>query len=94
MEDELHNRLGQTGVVAVTAVPDEKKGEKLVVVYVRDVANAEALYRYISESSIPNLWKPGRDCYIAADSLPILGTGKFDLKRIREIAVESSSYAR
>ena len=32
VEDELHGRLGQAGVVAVTAVPDEKKGERLVVV--------------------------------------------------------------
>jgi acyl-[acyl-carrier-protein]-phospholipid O-acyltransferase / long-chain-fatty-acid--[acyl-carrier-protein] ligase len=35
VEDELHGRLGQTGVLAVTAVPDEKKGEKLVVIYTR-----------------------------------------------------------
>ena len=87
VEDELHNRLGQSGVVAVTAVPDEKKGEKLVVVFSKDAADVETLLRHISESALPNLWKPGRDCYIPVDSLPILGSGKLDLKAVKEIAL-------
>ena len=88
VEDELHGRLGQTGVVAVTAVPDEKKGERLVVIYSREAAvDAEILQRHMAESSLPNLWKPGRDCYVEVESLPILGTGKLDLKGIREIAL-------
>ena len=87
VEDELHNRLGQTGVVAVTAVPDEKKGERLVVLFAREAADAETLRRHMAESSLPNLWKPGRDCYLEVDNLPILGTGKLDLKGIREIAL-------
>ncbi len=87
VEDELHNRLGQTGVVAVTAVPDEKKGEKLVVLYVREASDIETLQRFMAECSLPNLWKPGRDCYLEVECLPILGTGKLDLKGIKEIAL-------
>jgi len=87
VEDELHGRLGQAGVVAVTAVPDEKKGEKLVVLFAREAADAETLQRHMAESPLPNLWKPGRDCYVAVESLPILGTGKLDLKGIKEIAL-------
>lgn len=87
VEDELHNRLGQTGVVAVTAVPDEKKGERLVVLFTREASDAETLRRHMAESSLPNLWKPGRDSYLEVDNLPILGTGKLDLKGIREIAL-------
>jgi acyl-[acyl-carrier-protein]-phospholipid O-acyltransferase/long-chain-fatty-acid--[acyl-carrier-protein] ligase len=86
IEDELHNRLEQTQVLAVTSVPDEKKGEKLVVVYTKDATDAETLQRLMAESSLPNLWKPGRDCYVGVESLPILGTGKLDLKGLREIA--------
>lgn len=86
IEDELHNRLEQTQVLAVTAVPDEKKGEKLVVVYTKEATDAETLHHFMSESSLPNLWKPGRDCYVEVESLPILGTGKLDLKGLREIA--------
>ena len=87
VEDELHNRLGKVGIVAVTAVPDEKKGEKLMVLYVREAVDSETLQRHMAESSLPNLWKPGRDCYLAVESLPILGTGKLDLKGIKEIAL-------
>jgi len=87
VEDELHNHLGQSGVVAVTAVPDEKKGERLVVLYAREATDAEALQRHMAESNLPNLWKPGRDCYVEVDTLPILGTGKLDLKGIKEIAL-------
>ena len=87
IEDELHGRLGQTGIVAVTAVPDEKKGEKLVVVYAGEATDAETLHRHMSESPLPNLWKPGRECYVEVEALPILGTGKLDLKGLKEIAL-------
>jgi len=87
VEDELHGRLGQTQVLAVTAVPDEKKGEKLVVVYAKDAADGETLHRLLAESNIPNLWKPGRDCYVAVEDLPMLGSGKLDLKGLKEIAL-------
>ncbi|NVN89034.1 MAG: acyl-[ACP]--phospholipid O-acyltransferase [Desulfuromonadales bacterium] len=87
VEDELHGCIGQSQVLAVTAVPDEKKGERLVVIYTSGTTDAETLQRHISESALPNLWKPGRDCYIGVESLPILGSGKLDLKRLREIAL-------
>ena len=87
VEDELHGRLGQAGVLAVTAVPDDKKGEKLVVIYTRGATDAESLQRHLSESTLPNLWKPGRDCYLEVESLPILGTGKLDLKGLKELAL-------
>ncbi|ABL00958.1 acyl-[ACP]--phospholipid O-acyltransferase [Pelobacter propionicus] len=87
VEDELHGRIGQSQVLAVTAVPDEKKGERLVVIYTRGTTDAETLQRHLSECSLPNLWKPGRDGYIEVENLPVLGSGKLDLKRLREIAL-------
>jgi acyl-[acyl-carrier-protein]-phospholipid O-acyltransferase / long-chain-fatty-acid--[acyl-carrier-protein] ligase len=87
LEDELHGRLGQTGVLAVTAVPDEKKGEKLVVIYLKGATDAQTLQRHLCESALPNLWKPGRDSYLEVESLPMLGTGKLDLKGLKEMAL-------
>lgn len=89
VEDELHERLGQSHVLAVTAVPDEKKGEKLVVIFVNGTTDADTLHCLMAESSLPNLWKPNRDCYVEVESLPILGTGKLDLKRLKELALEA-----
>ncbi|WP_298439419.1 acyl-[ACP]--phospholipid O-acyltransferase [Geobacter sp.] len=87
VEDALHARLGMTGVLAVTGVPDEKKGERLVVVFARVAGDAETLHRLMAESDLPNLWKPGRDCYVAVDALPLLGTGKLDLRGVKEAAL-------
>ena len=90
VEDELHNRIGQSCVLAVTAVPDEKKGERLVVIYTRGATDAAALQLHLAESDLPNLWKPGRDSFLEVESLPILGTGKLDLKGLKEIALATT----
>ncbi|ALC18019.1 acyl-CoA synthetase, AMP-forming [Desulfuromonas soudanensis] len=86
VEDLLHAQLNQTGVVAVTSIPDEKRGECLVVVYESASSTVETLHRLISESDLPNLWKPARDCYVAVERLPLLGSGKLDLCGVRELA--------
>jgi acyl-[acyl-carrier-protein]-phospholipid O-acyltransferase/long-chain-fatty-acid--[acyl-carrier-protein] ligase len=87
VEDELQNRIGKVGVLAVTSIPDEKKGEKLVVIFTKDAGDAENLQKQMAEAPLPNLWKPGREYYLEVDALPILGTGKLDLKKLKEIAL-------
>ncbi|RII25635.1 MAG: acyl-[ACP]--phospholipid O-acyltransferase [Geobacter sp.] len=89
VEDELHARLGQQQVVAVTSIPDEKRGERLVVLYTKGVTDSASLQTLMVESDLPNLWKPGKDSYLEVDALPILGTGKLDLKGVREIALSA-----
>jgi acyl-[acyl-carrier-protein]-phospholipid O-acyltransferase/long-chain-fatty-acid--[acyl-carrier-protein] ligase len=91
VEDALHAALGATGLVAVTGVPDEKRGEKLVVVFAREAGDAATLHRLMTEAELPNLWKPGRDCYVAVDALPLLGTGKLDLRGVKEAALNGLS---
>ncbi|MHC4346630.1 MAG: AMP-binding protein, partial [Planctomycetota bacterium] len=74
-------------VVAVTGVPEPKKGEELVVLHLEEAGDADKLHRIISESSLPNLWKPRRDSYVKVEAMPVLGSGKLDLMRLREIAM-------
>ncbi len=74
--------------IAVTAIPDEKKGEKLVVIHTPVAGALETLRRTLECSSLPNLWRPNRDAYIEVDELPLLGSGKLDLGRLRKIAIE------
>ncbi|HEY5975522.1 MAG TPA: acyl-[ACP]--phospholipid O-acyltransferase, partial [Geobacteraceae bacterium] len=40
VEDALNGLLGTTGLVAVTGVPDDKRGEKLVVVFTQEAGDA------------------------------------------------------
>ena len=90
IEDELHRLTGQTGqVLAVTSVADDRKGEKLVVLFTGEAGDPELLHRAMSESALPNLWKPHRDSYFSIDALPILGSGKLDIRGLRQLAEEA-----
>jgi acyl-[acyl-carrier-protein]-phospholipid O-acyltransferase/long-chain-fatty-acid--[acyl-carrier-protein] ligase len=39
-------------------------------------------------SGLPNLFMPSRSHFIKVDVLPVLGTGKLDLRALKRIAVE------
>ena len=94
IEEELHTRLNLAGqMLAVTSIPDEKKGEKLVVLYTKGSGDPETFHGALTGSSLPNLWKPDRDRYLEVDVLPVLGTGKLDIRGLRNIALAAfSSY--
>ncbi len=78
-------------VVAVTSVPDARKGEELVVLYLEKAGGADKLHEIISSSNLPNMWKPKRDNYIRIESMPGLGSGKLDIMQLRKIAMESKN---
>jgi acyl-[acyl-carrier-protein]-phospholipid O-acyltransferase/long-chain-fatty-acid--[acyl-carrier-protein] ligase len=74
---------------AVTAIADERKGERLVVLYT-DVAVTPAQMRErLMESGMPNLYVPSADSFRRVDHLPMLGSGKLDLKQIKKMAEEA-----
>jgi len=88
VEDKLHELAGATEqCFAVTGVPDEKKGERLVVLHTLDAAKLAPVLEKLAASDLPNLWKPRPDQFFHVDALPYLGTGKLDLRRIREMAM-------
>jgi acyl-[acyl-carrier-protein]-phospholipid O-acyltransferase/long-chain-fatty-acid--[acyl-carrier-protein] ligase len=95
IEEDLEMLVGSTEdgkpQVAVTAVPDEKKGERLIVLHTKLAKTPDELRKGLTEAGLPNLFIPGADGFIEVDSLPILGTGKLDLKGIKGLAVEKTS---
>jgi len=85
LEDTINDVLGELDS-AVTAVPCDVKGEKLVVFYTRrDVSPAELWERLIA-SPLPRLWIPKRDDLVPIDAIPTLGTGKIDLQALKALA--------
>jgi acyl-[acyl-carrier-protein]-phospholipid O-acyltransferase/long-chain-fatty-acid--[acyl-carrier-protein] ligase len=72
-------------VVAVTGIPDPSKGEALVLLTTQDVT-AEQVRAKLLESGVPNLWVP--KILRKVDKIPMLGTGKTDLKGVRTLALE------
>jgi acyl-[acyl-carrier-protein]-phospholipid O-acyltransferase/long-chain-fatty-acid--[acyl-carrier-protein] ligase len=87
VEEQLHELAGVTvQTFAVTGVPDEKKGEKLVVLHTLGESALEAVLEKLALCDLPNLWKPKRDQFVKVEAIPVLGTGKTDLRRVRELA--------
>lgn len=74
-------------LVVVTAVPEQKRGEELVVLYLPEAGHPDDLHEIITASDIPNIWKPRKDSYIKIESMPSLGSGKLDIRRLRQIAL-------
>jgi acyl-[acyl-carrier-protein]-phospholipid O-acyltransferase/long-chain-fatty-acid--[acyl-carrier-protein] ligase len=72
-------------VVFVTGVPDTSKGEALVLLTTNEVT-VDALRGKLGELGVPNLWVPR--IIKRVEQIPMLGTGKTDLKRCRELALE------
>jgi acyl-[acyl-carrier-protein]-phospholipid O-acyltransferase/long-chain-fatty-acid--[acyl-carrier-protein] ligase len=71
----------------VTAVPDAKKGERLVVLHTPLDRSPAAIGKELAESGLPNLWIPSADSFFPVDHIPVLGTGKLDLKAIKDLAL-------
>ncbi len=91
VEDKLHELAGATEqCFAVTGVPDDKKGERLVVLHTLDDAKLAPILEKLAASDLPNLWKPRADQFFPIDALPHLGTGKLDLRKVRDMAVSRS----
>ena len=90
LEDDMHAVLG-TGdrVLAVTSIPDERRGERLVVLHLPGLTmTPREIGKQLGERGIPNLWVPGERDYFEVKELPVLGTGKLDLRKVKEMAEE------
>jgi acyl-[acyl-carrier-protein]-phospholipid O-acyltransferase/long-chain-fatty-acid--[acyl-carrier-protein] ligase len=44
----------------------------------------------LGESGLPNLWTPRPNQFFFIEDLPHLGTGKLDLRRIKDMALQFS----
>ncbi|MCA9296617.1 MAG: AMP-binding protein, partial [Phycisphaerales bacterium] len=93
IEDTLAQVVGAGGDdsaavhVAVTAVPDEKKGERLVVVHAPLTMSPQEMCDGLRAAGLPNLFIPSTDCFLEVSELPLLGTGKLDLRRVKDMAL-------
>jgi acyl-[acyl-carrier-protein]-phospholipid O-acyltransferase/long-chain-fatty-acid--[acyl-carrier-protein] ligase len=91
VEDQLQEIAGVAEqVFAVTAVADDKKGEKLIVLHTLPAEKLQDSVNGLSQSSLPPLWRPRADQFLYVQSLPYLGTGKLDLRRMKELALKGS----
>lgn len=91
IEEKLHECAGATEqTFVVTSVPDEKKGERLMVLHKLADGKLQSALEKFSQCDLPNLWKPKPEQFIRVDAFPTLGTGKLDLRGVREIATKAT----
>ncbi|MCE5318402.1 MAG: AMP-binding protein, partial [Parachlamydia sp.] len=89
VEEYLHQVThADQQLFAVTAIPDQQKGECLAVVHTVQPDKIAGILKQLSELGIPNLYIPKPDCFIQVESLPMLGSGKLDLKGVKAIALQ------
>jgi acyl-[acyl-carrier-protein]-phospholipid O-acyltransferase/long-chain-fatty-acid--[acyl-carrier-protein] ligase len=98
IEEVLHDILGTSErVCGVTCIPDEARGERLSVLYVPNLLEAHALdvrswAQQLGGRGLPNLWVPSERDFHPVAEIPVLGSGKVDLKRLKDIALELASH--
>jgi acyl-[acyl-carrier-protein]-phospholipid O-acyltransferase/long-chain-fatty-acid--[acyl-carrier-protein] ligase len=80
---DLHPAAGDGPAVAVIGIPDEKKGESIVALTTAPIVQAELRKRLVA-MGLPNLWIPKVVRRVAA--IPILATGKLDLRACQKLA--------
>lgn len=94
IEENIMEVLGVVDtVLAVTSVPDEKKGERLLVLHSVEL-DAEAVCEALRSRGMPNLWIPAKSAFFRVEAIPFLGTGKTDLKRVKAMAIDLAKEER
>jgi acyl-[acyl-carrier-protein]-phospholipid O-acyltransferase / long-chain-fatty-acid--[acyl-carrier-protein] ligase len=72
--------------IAIMGVQDEAKGEAVVLLSAVDIDLAQ-LRDKLRDAGVPNLWIPKRVQRV--ESIPVLASGKLDLKKCNELANEA-----
>jgi len=89
VEEAVNAELGAADgelKAVVTSVTDPRKGERLVVLHVGTPRDPHEVCRGLAARGLHNLWIPSPDSFVEVESLPVLGSGKLDLRRIAEVA--------
>ncbi|MCC7376770.1 MAG: AMP-binding protein [Verrucomicrobiales bacterium] len=87
IEERLHALVSADHLTfVVTSVPDERKGERLIVLHTLAEPTLRHCLDRLTNDDLPNLWKPKPAAFFRVESFPQLGSGKLDLARIKELA--------
>jgi len=89
VEEHVQALLDPQHTCAVTAVPDDARGERLVAFYTDPDLAATDLWEQLCRTELPRLWLPKREDIRFVHAIPSLGTGKIDLRAVRQLAASA-----
>ncbi|MEO6596391.1 MAG: MFS transporter [Planctomycetota bacterium] len=85
VEEHLQECCGRDErAFAVCGVPDAKKGERLMVLTTLRAEQLPEVLRQLGARGLPALFVPRQDQFVIVEALPLLGTGKLDLRQVKE----------
>jgi acyl-[acyl-carrier-protein]-phospholipid O-acyltransferase/long-chain-fatty-acid--[acyl-carrier-protein] ligase len=89
VEEEIHAVQGTTERLAVvTALADPKRGERIVVLHLPLQMPPAEIVKKLGDRGLPNIYLPSPRDFVEVPELPILGSGKIDLKKCKVMASE------
>lgn len=87
MVEQLINKLWPHHQHAVVNIPDEKKGEQIILMTTYPGALRESLIEFYKTNQVGEIAIPKK--IMIKSNLPLLGTGKIDYTSIKSIALQS-----
>ena len=91
VEAALENIIHAESEVAVVAVSDAAKGEKLCVLTTETTLSPRDIHAKLKDSGLPNLWLPAWEHFYVVDTIPTLPSGKRDLRACKAFVADSLS---
>ena len=91
IEEEIQALIDHHCAAVVTAIPDDAKGERLVAFYTDPELRTPELWERLCRTGLPRLWLPKREDLHFVESIPTLGTGKVDLRGVRQLALDCAA---
>ena len=89
IEEAVNEALGAPEgelMAVVTAVPDTAKGERLIVFHLPIAQAPTEIVQKLLQRGLPKLWVPSVDSFAEIAELPVLGSGKLDLRHLSDLA--------
>ena len=87
--EEILNTYVKDFPTAIVSIPDIKKGEQLILFTEKKDLEVKALFEYFKQNDYSELWIPKKIVYL--DKLPLLGTGKVDYVKLKELALNDTN---
>lgn len=85
IEEALQSLIQPDSHVAVVALSDAIKGEKLCVLTTEHILTTHDMHSKLKASGLPNLWLPSREHFYVVDIIPTLPSGKRDLRACKQL---------
>jgi acyl-[acyl-carrier-protein]-phospholipid O-acyltransferase/long-chain-fatty-acid--[acyl-carrier-protein] ligase len=90
VEEPLNELVGpdEDGMqrLVVVSVADRERGERLVVLHLPIEQTPEELVDTLAATGLPKLFLPALDSFYEVPELPMIGTGKLDLRAVQKLA--------